>query len=223
MKPNRKGVKNLGKAFKLFEGVANEVYDRGGDDEVLARMELKSVRGKIVEILMGVKKFAFVNLKLVAEGISVVTESFVKGSFWRTDSAPKLYFGDNFEKWVLASIPESVPAFHGTLTKTELTKAMYDSEILTELGQPKPFSVAEFSAIVRSLVRAQPEGESGALLTNGYASIFYVQLPTQAGEEGGRVVAVSAHWDSGLRDWGFDALGVGGSRWGDGDCVFSRS
>ena len=53
---NRKGVKNLGKAFKLFEGIANEVYDRGGDDEGLARMGLKSVQSKIADILMGAKE-----------------------------------------------------------------------------------------------------------------------------------------------------------------------
>lgn len=157
------------------------------------------------------------NLKLIAGGIAIATESFAKEGFFTKNGPVKLYFWDNFANWILKAIPETVPAFQGKLTKTQLTESMYDSAILNELGNPKPFTVGESVAIIRDLLTKQPNGESGELQNNGYANIFYVQL------ENARVLAVYVHWYSDYRGWGLGAHDLDDDQWFVGYCVFSRS
>ena len=157
-------------------------------------------------------------LKLIEGGIQIVAESFAKDSFWKQDGPVKLYFWGNFEKLVLKAIPDAIPAFSGMLMKTMLTKQMWDSEILAELQNPTPFTIAELAAILLNLLMNQPNGEEGILLKNGYANIFYAQL------EDGRVVAVSVRWDSDDCEWRCDASDLATNvRWDIGDCVFFRS
>jgi len=218
MKPNRKGVKDLGKAFKLFERIANRVYDRGGDDEVLCLIEQESVLDKIVDVLMGAKKLALKNLKLVADSIAVKAEQFTKDSFFGKNGPANLYFGSGFNDSVLAAIPATVPAWNGSLRKCELTNFMTDSEILSELGQPEPFTPAEFAAIVTNLISCQPKGQAGMLLTNGYTNIFYVKFAD------GRVVPVGVYyWRDRDNTWILHAYFWHDNRWDCGSCVFSRS
>mgnify|MGYP001570609160 CR=1 FL=1 len=208
----------FGIVFEIWKALVDAVKALGGGDEEMRRiLTSKKLREEIAKLIVGAKKLALVNLRLIAENIAVKAESFVKSSFFRTDSSPELYFWDNFKNWVLPEILELVPAFADVLTKTELTKAMYDSEIQDELGNPKPFSVAEFAAVISSLVKAQPNGESGTLLTNGYANIFHVQL------KDARVVVVGVGRDSGGRAWDFGASALGAVQWRVGGCVFSRS
>ncbi len=165
----------------------------------------------------GAKKLSLKFLELIAGNIAINTAAFPKDSFFSKNGPVKLYFGDNFSNWILAAMPDVIPAFEGTLLKTRLTKYMYDSEILDELGHPEPFTISEFSAIVRELLQKQPNGEDGILLNNGYANIFFVQL------EDARVVAVRVLWGSGRRAWSLIAPGLDDGRWSDGRCVFSRS
>ncbi|KKU94116.1 MAG: hypothetical protein UY26_C0003G0267 [Candidatus Jorgensenbacteria bacterium GW2011_GWA1_48_13] len=162
-------------------------------------------------------------LNLIVADIAVKTELFTKNSFFGEGSPVKLYIWDNFRNWVLTAILENIPAFQGMLVKHQLTKGMYDSEILSGLGHPTPFSPTEFAAVIRDLISKQSRGEEGLLLTNGYANIFYVQLPAGAGGEDARVVAVRVTWNAGDDDWHLDAYGLDDDGWGDGVCVFSRS
>ena len=162
-------------------------------------------------------RLAPTHLKLVGRDIRFKTKPFEKNSFFRTDGSPRLYFWPNFTNWVLPAIPKTIPALGIALMKTKLMKSMYDSGILTGLGNPKPFTPSEFAAIIRHLLRGQPKGEEGTLLTNGYANIFYVQL------EDNRVVAVHVFWHAGFRDWNFYTYALGGGEWCDGLYVFSRS
>ncbi len=160
---------------------------------------------------------ALTHLKLIADDIAIATESFTKNSFFEENGPVRLYFGSNFRSWVLSAIPDIVPAFEGKLTKFQLTKAITDSEIIAELGDPVPFTPTEFAALISELLKKQANGETGPLLTNGYVNIFYVKL------EDGRVVAADLIWSSVNRNWHLGTHDFGGDRWDDGLCVFSRS
>ncbi len=207
---------------EFFTEVYKEVVKLGGNEErMFERMKTgtglaKEVAKLIVAGTNGAKKLALKSLKLITDGIAIATESFTKESFFGKKGPVKLWLGSNFEQWVLPLIPETIEAFQGTLTQTKLTKYMLDSEILTELGHPEPFTPGEFAALIRDLLTKQPKGEEGTLLMNGYANVFYVQLE-------GRVVAVRVLWSSDGRGWGLDAFGLDDYRWFGGRCVLSRS
>ena len=205
---------------EFFTELHKEVVKLGGSEENMFE-KMKTGTGLAKEmaklIVTGAKKLALKSLKLVADGIAIATKAFTKDSFFKKNGPVKLYFGDNFKNWVLSIIPDSIPAFERKLLKTQLTESMYDSAILNELGQPKPFTAGEFVAIIHDLLTKQPNGESGTLLNNGYANIFYVQL------EDGRIVAVDVFWDSDDREWHLNADDLDDIQWSDGRCVFSRS
>jgi hypothetical protein len=208
---------------EFFTELHKEVVKLGGSEErMFEKMKTGSGLAKEIAKLIvaganGAKNLALKSLKLIEDGIAVMGEVFKKSSFFTADGPVKLWFGDNFKKWVLSAIPDSIPAFQGKLLKTQLTEYMYDSAILKELGQPNPFTVGEFAAIIRDLLTKQPNGEDGTFLTNGYANIFYVKL------DDGRVVAVDVRWRSDSREWRLSAYDLADGGWHDGDCVFSRS
>lgn len=208
---------------EFFTELHKEVVKLGGSEEnMFEKMKTgtglaKEMAKLIVAGANGAKNLALKSSRLITEGIAIATEPFTKNLFFVKNGPAKLYFWDNFANWILKAMPETIEAFQGNLMKTQLTEYMYDSAILNELGQPKPFTVGEFAAIIRDLLTKQPNGENGTLLNNSYANIFYVQL------EGARVVAVSVRWSSGRRGWGLDARGLGGYGWVDGRCVFSAA
>lgn len=185
------------------------VQKLGGADAAL-----QFLRG---ELAVRTVKTALKNPKLVSEEISVVTGAFSRESFfWKSERA-KIHIGDDFRNFVLSAIPEEAPGVTCSLLKHELTKPMSDSEILSELCNPQPFTPEIFAAVVNYLITRQSDGRNGALLTNGHANIFYVQLAD------GRVVSVFVRWNDGGGDWSFSAGGLGDYGWLGGSCVFSRS
>lgn len=153
------------------------------------------------------------HLTLVANSIAVQVDSFTKTSFF-TNGPMKLRFWDNFTSWILSAIPKIIPAYTGTLSSFTLTKNMYDKDILAELGNPTPFTVSEFAAIIKDLLTKQPTGNPGDLLTNGRANIFYVKLEDE------RTVAVRVYWSADLREWYCHAFGLDDGGWDGGDRVF---
>lgn len=139
----------------------------------------------------------------------------VRDRFKKNSSAVRFYgFGDNFEKWFLGKVEE--------LTKVELPKRHHDlehdsldAEILTDLGGKEAAEVT--LAGVFALLELQPKGESGELLTNGCANIFYIKDVV-----GGVLRAVHVLWDG--VGWHVYAGSVTASRrWLAGLRVFSRN
>ncbi len=204
---------------EFLTNLCKEVIRRGGTEEKIFE-SLKTgsdLIPKFAEMIVGAKKLTLKYLKLIADNITVKTDNFSKDSFFKENGPVKLYFGSNFRNWILKAMPDEIPAFEGALLKTQLVKYMCDSEILAELGNPKPFTISEFSAIIRELFLKQPNGEGGIFLNNGYANIFFIQL------ENGRVVAVRVRWDSDDREWCLGVDDLYDDRWFGGYCVFSRS
>jgi hypothetical protein len=98
------------------------------------------------------------------------TEKFVKDS-----KEIKFYrIWNTFTSWFLAGdgkIEEHVG--EQTLSYGNLTKDSVDGPIIEEFGGEAKVETT-LSAIYGLLLK-QPKGEEGALLTNGYANIFYVR------------------------------------------------
>ena len=195
------------KAVRKLGGDEQSIYDAFTDDSKISEM------AKIV--VCSAKNLKLKLLKLVQSGIKAASTAFKKSFF--TEGPVKFYIWNNFSNWILKNAPEEIPEYACNLSKYQLTERMYDSQILDELGQPKPFTVLEFLAVLKRLVEKQPNGEEGILLNNGYANIFYVILPD------GCVVAVSVRWGSGSREWLCNASDLDDDRWYGGRCVFSRS
>jgi hypothetical protein len=119
--------------------------------------------------------------------------------------------GYNFKRWFLGK--EEQPFVGSTLKYGKLSRCSVDSPIIAELGgeEQAETTLTELFA----LMSAQKNGEKGALLTNGYANIFYIK------DVNGVLRAVRAHWDGG--GWDVDADDVTNSMgWDVVNQVFSR-
>jgi len=162
-------------------------------------------------------------LELVATGIQVTTQSFVRDSFWTTSGTLALQLENNFAEWIVGAMPETIPAFQGAVRKTQLRTYFYDSEILEALGSPRPFSVKEVSAVLSALLlESDIMGATVPGMDRHNTNLFYVKLSEE------RVVVVIVELVPEYHVWRFDASILSNSnlrprlRWDPGVCVFSR-
>lgn len=128
----------------------------------------------------------------------------------------KMYFGSNFEEWILPELQKAKPSYKGKLVKHKLDVTMGDSEIIKK-WKVKPFSISELAYILGDNLLKQPTGETGNFENTGYANIFYVRLKS------GEIVAVFAGWDSFGRGWRLISDRLDDNRWGEGRRVFARN
>ncbi len=121
------------------------------------------------------------------------------------------YLGDNFKAWFLGK--EEQPFAGSTLNCSKLSRYSVDGPIIKELGGEEKAETT--LAELFSLMEMQKNGESGALLTNGYANIFYIK------DTAGGLRTVDARW--GGVGWLVHAFAVAHPyEWSDGCRVFSR-
>jgi len=121
------------------------------------------------------------------------------------------YLGDNFEAWFLDKVEASAQGV--MLRYARLIRSAPDEEIRREIGAEHEETTL---AAIYALMERQPNGESGVLLTDGRANIFYVRGAT------GTLRAVYARWDG--DGWLMSACSVSGPiGWDDGFRVFSRN
>ncbi|HCP08387.1 MAG TPA: hypothetical protein DIT25_01140 [Candidatus Moranbacteria bacterium] len=122
-----------------------------------------------------------------------------------------LYTGDNFEKWFFGKKIKPISEF---VQYYKLRKGSVDDSILAELGgeAKAETSLGELFA----LMEMQVNGENGALLTNGYANIFYIK------DVDGVLRAVNCLWNG--DGWNLSAYEVDyPDEWSAGSQVFSRN
>ena len=143
--------------------------------------------------------------------IPATTEPFVASEHCVLGGDPKkiTWLSDLFREWFWGKIEP--PMAKTELRYAKLTKNSVDGPIMDELGGVKETTLAEIYA----LMKRQPNGEQGVLLTNGWANIFYIRDQKSVL----RTVYVSGHgdgWSVGADFFGF-LYG-----WRIGRQVFSR-
>lgn len=118
-----------------------------------------------------------------------------------------LYVWNDFHDRILPVVTPVQSVRKASLPVFELTKAMTDEEIRTELGNGHVFEDASvFCLYLEELLMRQKNGESGDLRTDGYATIFYVRGVNS------EVFAVSVHWSADDRQWLVRACRLDGFR-----------
>lgn len=158
-----------------------------------------------------------VNTIVSTATIAASIEKFVVKDKFKVDTSRKAkvkisYLGDNFKEWFLEKTEESFAG--STVYGRRLDKGSVDGPILSELGGQEKAETT--MAEIYAMMERQANGESGALLNNGWANIFYVRDIT------GTLRAVSVCWD-GL-GWRVVAGSVADPcEWYAGRRVFSRN
>lgn len=107
---------------------------------------------------------------LTVRTLEAVKSFRAKDHFKKNSTAVKFSgFGSNFEKYFLDKVEENVAAVK--LRTHKLLRSCRDPFIVAALGEGKEVTtLAHFFAM---LVQ-QPNGEDGALLTNGWANVAYI-------------------------------------------------
>ncbi|TSC96796.1 MAG: Uncharacterized protein Athens071426_533 [Parcubacteria group bacterium Athens0714_26] len=120
------------------------------------------------------------------------------------------WIGDNFRNNFLSKVEEAQAKT--TLCISKLKKSSLDALIMIELGSVTETTLAN----IWQMFKKQPNGESGKLLIDGHANIFYVC------DAKGVFWAVRVYWDG--DGWDVNALSVEDSDgWCGGNLVFSRN
>ena len=122
------------------------------------------------------------------------------------------YLGSNFTAWFMGKVEDDVAP--STLTYAKLTKNSKDDAIVASLGGEDKAKTSLVEIFHR--ISLQPNGETGSLLTSGWANIFYVE------DVNGVLRAVDVYWrDDGWRVVANPVDGPDG--WGADRLVFSRN
>lgn len=122
------------------------------------------------------------------------------------------YISNTFKEWFLGKIEN--PFSGSTVSGRKLEKSSVDGPVLAELGgnETAKTTLTEMYAAIG----AQPNGESGDLLTNGWANIFYIE------DINGTLRAVHVRWRG--VGWDVGAYSVGSpNEWYADSRVFFRN
>lgn len=192
----------------VLKGPLGELMDQLSGENGPARFE---------EFKLWLKKASSILLRRVtAVSLPVVARFVAADHFKKNVSATAIvrigFVGDNSKKYLLGKIEDGVQA--ATLAVDTLIKASVDTPIRAELGERREITAL---AHLWELMKNQPNGENGVLLTNGYANIFYT-----IGLDG-NVWAVNVSWYSFSEGWHVRADSVEVPKgWGAGCQVFSQ-
>lgn len=172
-------------------GQVEAVINKLGGEEVLRRILSGEVTVSIVET---VKKATNKLLELVGVVTVSVSEKFVVRDHFvvnTSDDAPVRigWVSDYFQSKFLGKVEE--PTGEVELKPQRLRKYSVDGPIIEELGNFAETIMAELWA----LLKLQPKGESGMLLTNGYWNVFYVR------DVEGVLRAVNVSWNADDGNW----------------------
>lgn len=182
---------------------------RGPLGELHDQLFGESGEERLAELNLWLKGVVMNLLKFVSQVSVSATKRFIAKDHLKAANVG--WTGDNFKRLFLNKIETNVEG--ATLAAHILTKSSLDAPILAELGSRAETKLA----YLFQLLVMQVNGQSGVLLTNGYANIFYVR------DDEGNLWAVDALWRSGCGYWDVEAFSVGlPFRWDAGDQVFSR-
>lgn len=101
------------------------------------------------------------------------TSEYFKGGWNGTTG---LWMSATFKRKILKNASGKIKSKAVKLDKFQLTRNLNDKAIIQELNYPKTEYVDIILGYINQLTSAQPKGETGGLLVNGHANIFYTQL-----------------------------------------------
>lgn len=189
-----------------IEAVWNKLGGEAGVDRLLAGELVVCERTSEVSIPALLAALNTIDLPAVVR--FVVSDHLVTEN--TPDGVQLYYVGDNVRANFFEKVESNVPAC--TLHSHRLTKSSVDKPILTELADRATTTFA----YLWELLKKQPKGEKGILLTNGRSNIFYIQ------DVIGNSWAVRLHWRAG-GGWYVRAYSVSyPDGWNADDVVFSH-
>ena len=157
--------------------------------------------------LLGIKSFAIEEIKhqklnnsnVVVSALFKMNDEFNPDQHFKKGDV-KYWLSDNFQKYVLNPAKPFSAISGMSFSKHSLKETTYDKDIMEELGineqSGKLMTREEILHTIADLTGKQPKGESGTLLTNGYATIIgYMKC------DDGVVRAVDVCWYSAHRGW----------------------
>jgi hypothetical protein len=160
--------------------------------------------------------------KVLKDALKVVRTPIAKAVFDSSEyfvTRPGLiYVWPEFASRILPAYPKAIPkrGLKG-VDFVDLPRNMYDSEIITEYlgGEEEARKHAFIPDQIAMAIDEQKNGESGRMLNNGYANIFYMIGVN------GVLFAVYVFWNSDDRWWYVIAFKLGeGGRWYVGNRIF---
>ena len=214
-------VSGAGFVSSFWANLDKEVRKRGGSDEAIyeALKDDSPLIPRFAELVVEMSRPKNPSL-LIPVGTAMVTATttlFVASDRFVVNTEKNApvkisYLGDNFMDWFLGK--EEQPFGGSTLNYGRLSRSSLDGPIIAKLGGEAKAETTLTELF--SLMEMQKNGESGPLLINGYANIFYIR------DVNGVLRAVSAYWNS--DGWRVAAHSIAGPHWwGGGDQVFSRN
>ena len=212
-------LKQASKILSLFEDTPNEQVQAVLESGFLADLRdanVAEISRDSFRRMCGLKSLNLPLLDSVGTvAIAATVEPFIAREKFVVDTNCKAkvkiaWLSDNFKDWFFGKT--EAPASEMLLLRySRLVRWGLDASIMAELGEAKETTLANIYA----LIERQKNGKSGALLTNGYANIFYVRDTNDA------FWAVYVRWGSFRGGWDVYARSVEyPDGWGDGRQVF---
>jgi len=158
--------------------------------------------GNFLRFIGGQGEIVFKTILLLITSIVVPAQSrFVARDHFIVDTGKtakvKIAFvGNDFRNWFIDKIED--PTTETELAFHKLEENSRDDRILAELGDRQETTLSQFCA----LLAEQASGEEGALLTNGWANIFYIRDAKSI------LRAVIAYWLADRGGWDVRARSV---------------
>jgi hypothetical protein len=208
-------------AGDLYESITGQLFEIGRQlrqpngypfsPEALKAHLQDAIEGRLNGAVARVKKL----LELVTTASVGAIKSFKSADNFKVDTkkaATRIYYlGDNFEKHFGRKEEGASEAVEIKVYK--LLEWSLDAPIITELADKCEITLGQFF----SLLSKQGKGESGPLLTDGWANIAYIR------DDEGILWAVDAFWRADRGGWIVGAHSVERpDRWYDGRRVLSR-
>ncbi|MEK7586971.1 MAG: hypothetical protein AAB453_03840 [Patescibacteria group bacterium] len=195
-------------------------WTRGKDEALLNILGGQKIAELIIagKVKVAIEEIIESLLDFVATVVVLATKSkFVASDNFKLkkDGGICSYLGDNFKAWFLNGDSKTEdPIGEQTLRYAKLRNVSVDGPIITELGGEAKAETTLSEMF--SLMEKQKNGESGVLLSNGYANIFYIR------DIAGVLRAVGVSWYDG--GWHVHAYSVEYPyEWNGGSQVFSRN
>lgn len=166
-------ITGMGVAMGLVTELVSAVKEQGGSDEDIHRLvkpEGRKTISQMAKLIVEAGKTSRLLGPIGTTNVPAISRFVVAKNFVLAKKPVKIgWLGNNFKEWFLKKV--EMPVSGATLRYMKLVEPSVDGPILTELGNNAETTLAQ----IFSLMKRQPNGEEGILLTNGYANIFYVR------------------------------------------------